>query len=550
MALINGSEILARSLAKQRVDTIFYLMGGPMMDVQAACIRDGMRLVDVRHEQAAAMMATAWGRIAHRTGVCMSCSGPGATNLVTGIATAWADAAPLVAIAGAAAATGGAAGRGIFQEMDQLALFKPITKWAARVLSPSHIPGMLATAFRQAVSGRPGPTYLEMPGDVLYSVVDEATLTYPVPETSSSLARSSADPEIILAAIDLLKSARKPILVYGSGILWSEAHEELGAFVDKVGIPFYSTPQSRGAIPDDHQLSFLSARSAAFAEADLILSIGTRANYVSGHFSNPRFRSDAKLVQIDVDPSEFGLGRKCDVGILGDARAVIQQLLSAVDGKVRRSDYQPWVDRLRGINREKAAKAETRMREDTRPIHPLRLCKEIRDFLDRDAVLVVDGREILNFGRQSLPTFFPRHRLNSGTFGTMGVGLPYGIGAKLAAPQKQVLVLHGDGSFGMNAMELDTALRFNIPVVTVISLNGGWTAEEKGISKAGRALNYTRYDKMAEAIGCHGEYVEDPSEIQPALRRAFASGLPAVVNVKTDAFARSSTTSFSEYGAT
>lgn len=550
MAFINGSEVLARALRAQGVDTCFYLMGGPMMDVQAACIRDGMRLVDVRHEQAAAMMATAWGRIARRTGVCMACSGPGATNLITGVASAWADAAPLVVIAGSAAAVAGSAGRGIFQELDQIALFKPITKWSARVLSPLLIPGMVATAFRQAVSGRPGPAYLELPGDVLYTKVDEDLVHYPPPESSAPTVRAAATSEAIAAAMALLSAARNPIVVSGSGVLWSDAGDALRAFVEQRGLPFFTTPQSRGAIPDDHALSFLSARSTAFSEADLIFAVGTRANYVNSHLSPPRFRVDAKLIQIDIDPTEFDLGRRCDVRLLGDAREILQQLNGYGDDGPGPAQYGAWVDRLRGVHRSKAAAAESRMADSRQPIHPLRLCREIRDFLDRDAILVVDGREILNYGRQSLPTFFPRHRLNSGTFGTMGVGLPYGIGAKLADPTRQVLVLHGDGSFGMNALELDTAVRFGVPVVTVISLNGGWTAEEAGIQKAGRALLYTRYDKLAESLGCHGEYVEDPNEIRPALERAFASGIPAVVNVKTDAFARSSTLSFSDYGIT
>lgn len=550
MALITGSEVLARALKAQGVDTFFYIMGGPMMELQAACIRDGMRAVDVRHEQAAAMSAAAWGRIARRTGVCMSCSGPGATNLVTGVATAWADAAPLVVISGSAAAGSGAMGRGIFQEMDQLALFKPITKWAGRVLSPQHIPAMVATAFREAISGRPGPTYLEAPGDVLYSKVDESAVSYPEPAGTTPPLRPAAQHGAVQAAIELLSGANQPVIIYGSGVLWSEAEHELQDFVETARIPFFPTPQARGAVPDDHTLSFPGARSVAFSEADVIFAVGTRANYVSSHLSPPRFRKDAKLIQLDIEPSELGLARPCDVPLLGDARVILRQLVE----RCRELGSQPgrgeWLDRLRTVHTRKAAAAETALSSDACPIHPLRLCKEIRDFLDRDAILVVDGREILNYGRQTIPTFLPRHRLNSGTFGTMGVGLPYGIGAKLADPSRQVLVLHGDGSFGMNAMELDTAVRFEAAVVTVISLNGGWTAEEKGLVKAGRALLYTRYDKMAEALGCHGEYVEKPEEIRPALARAFAAGRPAVVNVRTDAFARSSTLSFSDYGAT
>ena len=332
----------------------------------------------------------------------------------------------------------------------------------------------------------------------------------------------------------------------GSGILWSGASSELQHFVEMAGIPFYTTPQGRGVVPDDHELSFLNARASAFGEADLLLVVGTRANYISGHLSAPRFRADAKLIQVNIDAAEIGITRECNVGIVGDAKAVLQQLAAEGKGKLSPKRYSAWVGQLGKINREKNAKAVERMSSDKLPIHPLRLCKEVGEFLDRDAIVVVDGQEILNYGRQSIQTFVPGHRLNSGAFGTMGVGLPFGIGAKVACPDKQVLVLHGDGSFGLNAMELDTAVRFKIPVVTVISLNGGWTAEEEN-PKPGRKLGYQRYDKMAEALGCHGEYVEDPAQIKPALERAFKSGLPALVNVRTDEKARAVTAKFSTY---
>jgi acetolactate synthase-1/2/3 large subunit len=221
-------------------------------------------------------------------------------------------------------------------------------------------------------------------------------------------------------------------------------------------------------------------------------------------------------------------------------------LLAAADGTLDKRRYASWVEHLGAVEASKRDDSEARMSTDASPIHPLRLCKEVRDFLDRDAILVVDGQEILNYGRQSIPTFVPGHRLNSGPFGTMGVGLPFGLGAKAAKPDTQVLVLHGDGSFGLNAMELDTAVRWKLPVVTVVSLNGGWTADPDK-NKPGRDLGYTRYDKMAEALGCHGEYVEDAAGIRPALERAFASGIPALVNVKTDWRARATTAAFSNY---
>jgi acetolactate synthase-1/2/3 large subunit len=252
------------------------------------------------------------------------------------------------------------------------------------------------------------------------------------------------------------------------------------------------------------------------------------------------------LIQVDIDATEIGHNRPADVGIVGDAQAVLRQLLDSVDGRVDARRYAGWREHLAQVEKTKRDEAERAMSSDQQPIHPLRLCKEVRDFVDRDAILVVDGQEILNYGRQSIPTFVPRHRLNSGVFGTMGVGLPFGVGAKVARPDNQVLVLHGDGSFGLNAMELDTCARFNIPVVTVVSLNGGWTADPNR-EKPGRELGYTAFHKMAESLGCYGEYVEDPGAIRPALQRAFDSGCPALVNVLTDWRARATTAPFSVY---
>jgi len=544
VALVNGSQILARSLRRLRVDTFFYIMGGPMMAAETASVEEGLRAIDVRHEQAAAMMAHAYGRVRNTLGVCMAASGPGATNLITGVANAWADCAPLLAIGGSAPLS--QRGKGAFQEMDQVSAFKPITKWAEQVTDPRRVPEFVATAARHALGGRPGPVYLDMPGDVLYRQVEEDDVVYPDGSADSFRVRPRGDPALIDDACRLLAQAERPLILTGSGILWSGAEAELQQLVELAGIPFYTTPQGRGVVPDDHALSFLTARSTAFREADLLLLIGTRINYVIGHLSPPRFNAAARLVQVDIDPGEIGHNHPADVGIVGDARAVLKQLLEAFPSRADARRFSAWRQHLTEVEESKRADAEKAMSTDQRPIHPLRLCKEVRDFLDRDAILVVDGQEILNYGRQSIPTFVPRHRLNSGVFGTMGVGLPFGVGAKVAKPDSQVLVLHGDGSFGLNAMELDTCSRFNIPVVTVVSLNGGWTADPNR-EKTGRELGYTKFHKMAEALGCHGEYVEDPAAIRPALERAFKADAPALVNVLTDWRARATTAAFSQY---
>jgi thiamine pyrophosphate-dependent acetolactate synthase large subunit-like protein len=546
MGTLIGSELLAQALKSQGVDTMFFVMGGPMLETEATCIKLGIRAIDTRHEQAAALAAHGWGRVTRRPGVAMGCSGPGATNLVTGVANAFTDAAPLVAIGGSSPRV--YLGMEAFQEIDQVAVMRPITKWAERAYDARRIPELVATAFRQATTGRPGPVYLDLPGDILGEKVDEEKVVFPA--AWKTLPRPLGDRGAVREAIALLARAERPVILGGSGVWWSDGALAFQALVEATGIPFYTTPISRGTVPEDHPLAFLNVRSAAFAEADVLLTVGTRFNWVVQFGRTPRFARDLKVIHVDINPSQLGWNRPVDVPIVGDARAVLEQLAEEAHGRIDPGRYAAWVGKLRVLDAEKNAEQEQAMASDNVPIHPLRLCKEVRDFLKRDAILVVDGQEILNYGRQSIPTFVPGHRLNSGAFGCMGVGLPFGVGAKVAKPDAQVLVLHGDGSFGLNAMEIDTAVRHRIPVVVVISNNGGWTADTPWalpLPKPGRRLGHTRYDRVATELGAHGEFVEKPHEIRPALERAYASGKPAVVNVITDDMARAQTVRFSAY---
>jgi len=546
MATITGSEVLAQALRSQGVDTMFYLMGGPMLETEAACIKLGIRAIDTRHEQAAALAAHAWTRVMRRPGVAMGCSGPGAINLATGVANAFTDCAPLVAIGGSSPRV--YLGMEAFQEIDQVALMKPITKWAERIYDARRIPDVVDTAFRQAASGRPGPVYIDMPGDILGEKIEEEQVRYLGPWKPAP--RSLGDPGAVREAIALLAKAERPIVIAGSGVWWSDGAAALQAFVEVTGIPFYTTPISRGLIAEDHELAFLNARSKAFTEADVVLAVGTRFNWVIQFGRPPRFAADLKVIHVDINPTQLGHNRAVDIPIAGDAKAVLEQLRAEAEGKIAPKRYAAWTGKLRTLDAEKGAEQDKAMSRDETPIHPLRLCKEVRDFMRHDGILVVDGQEILNFGRQAIPTYVPGHRLNSGAFGTMGVGLPFGVGAKVARPDAQVLVLHGDGSFGINAMEMDTAVRHKIPVVVVISNNGGWTADApwtRPLPKPGRNLGHTRYDRVAQELGAHGEFVEKPHDIRPALERAFASGKPAVVNVITDSKARAQTVRFSAY---
>jgi len=542
-----GSTLLAQSLKRQGVDTLFFLMGGPMLAAESACIEQGIRSIDVRHEQAAAMMAHAYARLRNRPGVCITASGPGTLNLGTGLATSLMDCTPVVALGGASSMS--EFGTGAFQEFDQVAAMRPLVKWADRVLEARRVPELIDKAFTIAMSGKPGPVYLDFPGDLLYRSMDEATAVWPTYGRERALGRAGADPATLETIARLLEQARKPVVVTGSGVLWSDASQALNAFVDASGVPFYTTPQGRGVIAEDHPHCYLNARSQAFREADLFIVVGTRLNYVLSHLQAPRFNADAKVVRIDIDPAEVASTPRLDAGVAGDARRVLEQLAEACAGRIGPDRFEPWRRSLSEAHLKRSRAQEALLSSDRAPIHPLRLCKEVRDFMDRDAVLVVDGQEILNFGRQSIPTFVPGHRLNSGTFGTMGVGLPYALGAQAACPDKQVICLHGDGSLGMNFMEMDTAVRHGLPVITVVSLNGGWTADPQK-AKPGRELGLTRYHDMAAALGCRTFHVEEPARIRPALeaaREAAREGVPSLVNVRTDPDAQATTAKFTTF---
>src|SRR2546429_4519831 len=346
MGSLTGSEFLARSPTSQGMDTLFFLMGGPMLETESACLKLGVRAIDTRHEQAAAMMAHAYSRTTRRPGVCMGCSGPGTTNLVTGVANAFVDAAPLIAVGGSSPRV--YLGMEAFQEIDQVAIMRPITKWAERVLDARRIPELVSMAFRQATTGRPGPVYLDLPGDILGEAVDESAVTFPARWRPAP--RAQGDPAAIAEAVALLARAERPLIVGGSGAWWSDAASAFQAFVEATGIPFYTTPISRGTVPEGPELAFLNARAKAFSEVDVLLAVGTRFNFVIQFGRPPRFAADAKVIHVDVNPSELNHNRVADVPIAGDARAVLEQLTREARGKVDRSRDARWISKLKVLD--------------------------------------------------------------------------------------------------------------------------------------------------------------------------------------------------------
>ena len=303
MAEVTGSEILAKCLKKEGTKDLFFIMGGPMQLVQTHCAKEEIRMIDVRHEQAAALSAQAYSRLLQKPGVCMAASGPGVINLTTGIANAFIDCAPVVAFGGSSAI--GLFGRQTFQEIDQVAIMKACTKWSDRVVNLKRIPEQVNNAFQKAMGGKPGPVYLDFPADVLYEKIDDSQVDWRLSGRPLLNPRPLGEQAKVDELIDALSKAKQPLIVSGSGVIWSKAWTEMQSFVEKAGIPFYTTPQGRGVLPDDHPLSFLTMRSTAFKDADLIIILGTRMNYVIGHAAPPRFGANATIARIDIDADEI-----------------------------------------------------------------------------------------------------------------------------------------------------------------------------------------------------------------------------------------------------
>ena len=301
MGTISGNELVGETLKRIGVDTFFFIMGGPINDALTASLKRGIRGIDVRHEQAAAMSAQAYARVRNRPGVCFGASGPGTINLTTGVANALIDCAPVVAFGGSSPLRD--LGTGTFQEIDQVAIMKPVTKWADRVLEAKRIPEMIDLAFRRSISGKPGPVYLDLPSDVLYAEVEESEVKWPDLGKTLERSKPQGDAAAIEQAVKLLERSSRPVVLSGSGVLWSDAVEPLRQWLEKTGMPIYTTPQGRGVLPEDHPHAFLNARSTAMKEADLYLVVGTRLNYVFGHLQPPRMSGTAKVIRIDIDPA-------------------------------------------------------------------------------------------------------------------------------------------------------------------------------------------------------------------------------------------------------
>lgn len=533
MSQVTGADILCASLKAEGVDLLFDLPGDPMGPILMSCYQQGIERYSIfRHEQAAALAAQAWSYITRRIGVALVASGPGMTNALTALETARTNCWPTLLIGGSSELR--RRGRGDFQEAPQVEAAAPFCKLAVSVPDPRSIPFLVQCAIRTAMSGRPGPVYLDLPADVISAAVDADEIRY-LPHLDPP--QSMADSALVDAALVELQRAARPLLLIGKGAAWADAANEARAFVDRFQIPFVPSPMGKGVIPDDHPLCVAAARSYALRHADLILLLGARLNWIFHFGEAPRFAPDVKVVQIDIDPPGIGCGTAPTVGLAGDAQLVMRQLVDAAGPKPITPAESPWLQGLAAERTRNRHAVAALANADASPINLYRMFRDIDDVLDRDATLTIDGERTMAVSRAMASAYLPRHRLDAGTSGCMGVAVPYAIGAQVARPGRQVLSINGDWAFGFNGMEVETAVRYNLPIVFLVANNGttGLINSARIFAIAsGDPFDVVRYDRVMEAFGGHAELVETTAQFRPALERAFASGRTALINVVVD----------------
>lgn len=543
MPRINGGEMLVRALEREGVHEVFALHGGHLDAIFKACREHDLRVIDTRHEQAAAHMADGWARATGRPGVAMVTAGPGVTDAVTGVANAYLDAIPMILIGGRSPLLddellplqGG---------IDQVSLMRPITKWARSVTHTERIPEYVAMAFRQAVSGRPGPVFLELPIDVLFARAEEEKVVFPENYRPKSPAGPSR--EALTQALQWLSEAERPAILAGGGVWFARASKELKEFAEITHTPVMANAKARGAISEDHPLcfgAFGAIHPAAHARrggksADLVLLLGTRIGLATGG-RNSLIPADARVIQVDIEPEEIGRGRSIELGIVADCGEFLRQAL-ATARETKFAGHEQWIEQLTTMRAGQRGRWDEAMKNE-HPIHPARMAREVVKALEPDAIVAADGGETAAWVANAFRARYPGSFLSHGYLGCLGIGIPFALAAKVAHPHRQVVCVIGDGSVGLNFAEFDTAVRHNLPITVVVNNDMQW-----GMSKHGQVLAWgagntiatelgiVHYERAAEGLGAHGEFVDRAEEISPALHRALNSGRAACVNIMTD----------------
>lgn len=544
-SVISGGHLVAKALKNEGVDTIFTLCGGHIIDIYDGCVDEGIRIVDVRHEQVAAHAADGYARQTGKLGCVVTTAGPGCTNAVTGIATAFRSESPVLHIGGQGALTQHKMGS--LQDLPHVDLMTPITKFASTVSSTERVADMISMAAREAFNGATGPVYLEIPRDILDREVDVTKAVIPQPGKYRASTRSIGDPRDIEKLADILVNAERPAVLYGQQVWTARGHKEAIALLRGLDIPGYFNGASRGLLPPGDPHHFDRTRTQAFANADVLLIVGTPFDFRMGY--GKRISKELTLVQIDMDYRTVGKNRDISLGLVGDPGAILGAVLQAASGRIKndkRQARQQWLKQLSEAETVATEKLMPLFKSNSVPIHPYRVAWELNEFLGDDTIYIGDGGDVVTISAQAVRPRGPGQWMDPGALGSLGVGTGFAIAAGLANPSKEVLCYYGDGSFGMTAFDMETANRFGVPYLAVIGNNSAMNqirygqlakyGEQRG--NVGNLLGDVPFGKFAEMLGGYGEEVRDPAQIGPALQRARESvrkmRRSAVVNIWVD----------------
>ena len=531
---MHAGRLVARRLRASGVNTIFTLSGGHLFSIYDGCRDEGIRLVDTRHEQTATFAAEGWSKVTRLPGVAALTAGPGVTNGMSAMAAAQQNQSPLVVLGGRAPA--GRWGMGSLQEIDHVPFVAPLARFAATAQSADAAGRLVDEALRAAVGAPSGVGFVDFPMDHVFSVPEDpgvvghpGALAGPPPDP----APAGPDAQALDRAASLLAGACRPVIMAGTNVWWGHAEAALLRLAEQRRIPVLMNGMARGVVPADHPMAFSRVRGKALSEADVALIVGVPMDFRLG-FGNV-FGSQTQLVVADRVAPERDHPRPVAARLYGDLASTLSALAEGAG-----TDHQDWIDELRTAETAARATETAEFGDDRIPLHPMRVYAELAPMLDRDAIVVIDAGDFGSYAGRVIDSYLPGCWLDSGPFGCLGSGPGYALAAKLARPNRQVVLLQGDGAFGFSGMEWDTLVRHNVPVVSVIGNNGIWGLEKHpmeaiyGYSVVAELRPGTRYDEVVRALGGHGELVVAPAELRPALERAFASGRPAVVNVLTD----------------
>jgi acetolactate synthase-1/2/3 large subunit len=537
--LISGGHLVAKALKAEGIDTIFTLCGGHIIDIYDGCVDEGIEVIDVRHEQVAAHAADGYARVTGRPGCAVVTAGPGTTDAVTGVANALRAESPMLLIGGQGASTQHKMGS--LQDLPHVDMMTPITKFAATVPATARVADLVSMAFRECYHGAPGPSFLEIPRDVLDGKVPLDQARIPQPGRYRASTRNAGDPEATARLADLLVHAEKPAILLGSQVWTTRGTDAAIELVRTMNIPAYMNGAGRGTLPPGDPHHFHLSRRYAFDNADVIVIVGTPFDFRMGY--GRRLPASATVVQIDLDYRTVGKNRDVDLGIVGDANLVLSSVTAACDGANNgAAKRRPWLDELRAVEDKARDKRLPQLLSNASPIHPYRLVHEINEFLTPDSIYIGDGGDIVTFSGQVVQPKSPGHWMDPGPLGTLGVGIPFVLAAKHARPDKEIVALFGDGAFSLTGWDFETLVRFGLPFVGIVGNNSSMNqirygqARKYGLGRerVGNTLGDVRYDEFARMLGGYGEEVRDPEDIQPALRRARESGKPSLINVWID----------------